>query len=329
MRNWLVCLFLLIACATAARADELRPGYLELVQTGSSQWQTAWKLPVTSTPGSTVPVPDIPAICRFVAEPETRIEQAAISGSAKMECSGDLGGQKIGMPGLLGQSDMLVRIQPLTGSAQALRLTAREPSVQLARAPSTGQVLQTYFVLGVEHILAGWDHLLFVIALVLLIGQWRHVLIAATAFTLAHSITLAGAALGFVGLPQRPVEALIALSIVFLALEILRDGTEASLTRRYPWVVAFAFGLLHGFGFAGALREIGLPQGDVVAALLAFNVGVEAGQILVVALVLALIAAMKRFAAPTLAPALRATAYGIGIISAYWLLDRTIFGSFA
>ena len=329
MRLWLVWLGVLLCTATIARADELRPGYLELVQTDAGQWQAAWKLPVTSAPGSVLPVPEIPAVCAFIQPPQSRVEQAAISGTGRLQCNGDLGGQRIGMPGLMGQSDMLVRVQPLDAEAQAFRLTAREPGAEIARTPSTGQVLRTYAVLGVEHILAGWDHLLFVIALVLLIGRWRAVLIAATAFTLAHSITLAGAALGFVGLPQRPVEALIALSIVFLALEILRDGTEASLTRRYPWVVAFAFGLLHGFGFAGALREIGLPQGDVVAALLAFNIGVEAGQILVVALVLALIAAVKRFAEPTLAPALRGAAYAIGIISAYWLLDRTIFGSFA
>jgi hydrogenase/urease accessory protein HupE len=234
------------------------------------------------------------------------------------------------MPGLLGQADMLVRIAPQQGDPQALRLTGREPVAQIAVAPMGGQVLETYFVLGVEHILAGWDHLLFVIALVLLIGEWRRVVWAATAFTLAHSLTLAAASLGFVGVPQRPVEALIALSIVFLAIETLKaDAQNPSLTARYPWVVAFLFGLLHGFGFAGALSAIGLPQDDIVAALLAFNIGVEAGQLLVVAVTLGTIAVLRRFALPAVSPVIRAASYAIGIIGAYWLLDRTVFASLA
>lgn len=315
----------LLPMLSPARADELRPGYLELVQTSAQSWQMAWKVPVGTTPEAALPVPEIPRICRFTRQPEMRVEQAAMLGTAMLQCDGALGGQVIAMPGLLGQADMLVRVRMLSGHTQALRLTAHMPSAVLATTPDMGQVLRTYAVLGIEHILAGWDHLLFVIALVLLIGRWRQVALAATAFTLAHSVTLAGAALGFIGLPQRPVEALIALSIVFLAWEILRSGEGPSLTRRYPWLVAFAFGLLHGFGFAGALREIGLPQDDVIPALLAFNVGVEAGQLLVVALVLALIAAVRRMASTMLAPALRGAAYAIGIISAYWLLDRTVF----
>jgi hydrogenase/urease accessory protein HupE len=220
---------------------------------------------------------------------------------------------------------MLVRIQPAEEPAQALRLTAKEPSAEIATQPDTWQVLRTYFVLGVEHILAGWDHLLFVIALVLLIGNWRKVILAATAFTVSHSITLAAAALGYVGLPQAPVEALIALSILFLALEIIRpDGDTPTLTRRFPWVVAFLFGLLHGFGFAGALNSIGLPEGEIVAALLAFNIGVEAGQLMVITSLLIALALVQRFAVNALVPAVRFSAYGIGIIGAYWLVDRVI-----
>ena len=169
----------------------------------------------------------------------------------------------------------------------------------------------------------GWDHLLFVIALVLLVvGGWQ-VVKAATAFTIAHSITLVATTLGYTGLPSRPVEALIALSIVFLAVELARSDRE-TWTRRWPWVVAFGFGLLHGFGFAGALREIGLPEGEVPAALFAFNVGVEAGQLLVIAALIALRALIQRFAPKADAPALRFATYGIGITASYWLVDRLV-----
>ena len=202
------------------------------------------------------------------------------------------------------------------------------PALSEAKARGQGAMRQKtcdYLVIGAEHILFGWDHLLFVIALVLLIGNWRRVVVAATAFTISHSITLAAASLGFVGLPQKPVEALIALSILFLALEIVRsDPGQPTLTRRFPWVVAFLFGLLHGFGFAGALAEIGLPQDDLVAALLAFNIGVEAGQLLVIGLLLGTIAAARKFAPAALSPAIRAASYGIGIIGAYWLIDRVV-----
>jgi len=323
----LVAAFILALLFTVpvAQADELRPAYLELTETQAGIWRIGWKMPVTAAPAETPLPPVLPGNCNYRAAPEIGAAGKAIIGSAEMACQGSVGGQAIGMPGLLGQSDMLVRIQPINEPSQALRLTAREPNAAIASQPSTTQVLQTYFVLGVEHILAGWDHLLFVIALVLLIGAWRRVVVAATAFTLSHSITLAAAALGFVGLPQRPVEALIALSILFLALEILKpqDG-KPTLTKRLPWIVAFLFGLLHGFGFAGALNAIGLPEGDVPAALVAFNVGVEAGQLLVIAAVLAVLWALRRFATAVYGPAIRASAYFIGIVGAYWLVDRII-----
>ncbi len=318
----LICLLMLPA---SVQADELRPGYLELTEETAGEWRLSWKQPFATPPTEAPAPPAIPANCTMRDDAEMGVAGGAVIGSASLTCTGSLGGQSIAMPGLIGQSDMLVRVQPLDEPAQALRLTAREPSAQIAAQPDTWQVLQTYFVLGVEHILAGWDHLLFVIALVLLIRNWRAVIFAATAFTISHSITLASAALGYVGLPGGPVEALIALSIVFLALEIVRPTTEPpSLTRRFPWIVAFIFGLLHGFGFAGALNAIGLPEGDIVAALLAFNIGVEAGQLLVVAVVLAVLALLKRYAANALPIIIRASAYGIGAIGAYWLVDRVI-----
>lgn len=320
----------LVLLSSESHADELRPGYLELTESDPGQWRIVWKLPVASLPGRKPPAPVIPDNCRFTAEPEIGVVQMAVFGSVELVCDRGLQGQSIGMPALLGQADMLVRVQPLGGGSQALRLTAGEPVAMIASVAGTTQVLGTYFVLGVEHILAGWDHLLFVIALVLLIGNWRGVVLAATAFTVAHSITLAAASLGFVGLPQRPVEALIALSILFLALEIVRrDAEEPTLTRRYPWLVAFLFGLLHGFGFAGALNAIGLPEGEIIVALLAFNIGVETGQLLVVLGILTVIGLLRKSAPPVLSPATGVAAYGIGIVGAYWLLDRTVFGGLA
>ncbi|HNJ48378.1 MAG TPA: HupE/UreJ family protein, partial [Novosphingobium sp.] len=180
-------------------------------------------------------------------------------------------------------------------------------------------------VLGIEHILTGYDHLLFVIALVLLLGRPWEVVRAATAFTVAHSITLAGTTLGLFGLAQAPVEALIALSIVFLAVEIVKQEEGAPrLSERIPWVVAFLFGLLHGFGFAGALREIGLPETDAPMALLTFNVGVELGQLVIIGGVLALIALVRRFAPPAQRPATIAATYAIGITASFWFLQRLL-----
>ncbi|MXP47588.1 HupE/UreJ family protein [Altererythrobacter luteolus] len=304
-------------------ADELRPGYMELTEQTAGTWQLVWKQPVAAAPADRPSPPHLPANCAFAGVPDIGIAAQAIIGSAQVECSGTIGGETIAMPDMLGQSDMLVRIAPLDGPAQAMRLTASQPAALIAQQPGTLQVLQTYFALGVEHILAGWDHLLFVIALVLLVGRWKAAIAAATAFTVSHSITLAAASLGFVGLPGRPVEALIALSIVFLAVEVLRlrSGRE-TLTRRFPWVVAFLFGLLHGFGFAGALNSIGLPEGEVAPALLAFNIGVEAGQLLIVGAVLLILAAARRFAAAAYLPSIRLAAYAIGITGAYWLVER-------
>lgn len=325
--RWLAALLLALSAliAAPASADELRPGYLEFTESAPGEWRLAWKEPFTAPPLEAPPPPNLPGNCDYQGAIEQGVASLAIVGVAEARCEGTVRGGMIGMPGLIGQADMLVRVAPLDDPVQALRLTSAEPRATIPARPDRLQVLESYFVIGVEHILLGWDHLLFVVALVLLLRRWRPVVFAATAFTVAHSITLAGASLGLLGMPQRPVEALIALSIVFLALEIvrLRQGEE-SWTLRYPWAIAFAFGLLHGFGFAGALASIGLPEGEIAAALLAFNLGVEAGQLLVVAALMALLAALDRLAQPILTAGMRVTAYGIGITGSYWLIDRVI-----
>ncbi|MEM8743838.1 MAG: HupE/UreJ family protein, partial [Pseudomonadota bacterium] len=209
------------------------------------------------------------------------------------------------------------------GSVQTVRLAPDIPSFTVTGSPGSFATARTYFNLGVEHILLGIDHLLFVLALLLLIRDPWMLVKAITAFTVAHSITLAAVSLGWARLTPAPVEAVIALSIMFVAAEILRQSRgKTDFATRTPWVVAFLFGLLHGFGFGGALKEIGLPQTDVPLALLTFNLGVEAGQLLFIAVVLLLkLAADRMFKADL--PWLRgALAYGIGGVAAFWFIER-------
>ncbi len=329
MIRWICALFAMLLSAPLA-ADELRPAVVELTEREAGQWTLEWKLPVTATPGfnaANLARPVIPENCTMQGEPVWRAAPLALLGSARLQCDGALEDQSFGLTELLGNSDAIARMIPLDGTAQSFRLTAINPTATIAAAPDWWQVARDYFVIGTEHILLGWDHLLFVIALVLLVGKAWAVIKAATAFTIAHSITLVATTLGYAGLPSRAVEALIALSIVFLAVELagkLREPDRETWTRRAPWLVAFAFGFLHGFGFAGALAEIGLPQGEIAAALVAFNLGVEAGQLLVIAAVLALVALIQRTLPAIETPAIRATTYAVGIIGSFWMFERVL-----
>lgn len=320
-------LLLVLAAAfcipAGAMADELRPGAAQLVETLSGRWSVSWKQPLAG-PGLTPPaIPLLPSQCRYQHEPVIRTAPLALVGQATAVCTGGLDGRRIGWPGVQGRGDALLRVAPLGRPVQSFRLTAERPFAVVEAVPDRWQVARTYLSLGFEHILEGWDHLLFVIALVLLVARAGPVIMAATAFTLAHSLTLAAVTLGMAGLPQQPVEALIALSIIMLAVEAVR-GEGASLTRRLPWLVAFAFGLVHGFGFADALQEIGLPEGEVIPALLAFNLGVEAGQIAVIAAVWATRALLRRYTPSLESPAIRVASYGIGITGGFWLIDRML-----
>lgn len=319
-------LFLLLAMlwALPAHADELRPGYLEFTEKTQGAWTLVWKAPMRGglTP-QTQPI--LPGNCAFEGQPSKAVSGIALVTTTAVACKGDVSGKLIGLSNFeASQTDVLVRVEPLGRPVQALRLTPAEPKVEIKAKPDRWQVARTYFITGVEHILFGYDHLLFVVSLVLLLTGFWTIAKAVTAFTVAHSITLIGTTLGFLGLPQRPVESVIALSILFLAVEIVkRKPDEPRLSERIPWVVAFGFGLLHGFGFAGALNEIGLPESDVPTALLTFNLGVEAGQLVIVALSLAVLELLRRFAAALVSPALRLSAYAIGTISAFWFIERT------
>lgn len=314
---------LLLAMACPAAAHEIRPAYLQIDETAPAQYAVLWKVPAAGDRRLALYV-RFPAECRKLSEPAGSIDGVAYFERWKMSCDAGLEGRSVAVDGLrTSMTDVLVRISWADGTTEVARLTPEHPALALKGAQGTLQVAWTYSVLGIEHILGGVDHLLFVLALMLLIRERWMLFKTITAFTLAHSITLAGAALGYVSLPQKPVEATIALSIAFVASELVKmKPGERRLSEAYPWVVAFSFGLLHGFGFAGALQEIGLPQKDVPLALLTFNLGVEAGQLMFVGAVLLTYAALRTVIAVPNLKARVAAAYVIGIIAAVWFIDR-------
>ncbi|MEQ9694793.1 HupE/UreJ family protein [Shimia sp. SDUM112013] len=330
LRHFLLGLLLTIGAALSANAHALEPGYLDLRQLTNEGWQVFWRKPdVQGAPmriDAVLPEPCIPA-----HGDAPRFDGYAWIASWVAQCKGGLEGGVVSIPGLEAQrTDVLVRLQPLEQPMSTVRLTPSQISFVVPVALSGSEVFLSYLGLGFEHILEGLDHLLFVFALLLIVrNPWRLVG-TITAFTVAHSITLALATLGHIRLPGPPVEAVIALSIVFLAVEILKhEQGEMRLSERAPWLVSFGFGLLHGFGFAGALTEIGLPPGDIPLALLAFNVGVELGQLTFVAAVLAMFATI-RIAAPALArqvrephlPGTLMLGYAIGGMATFWLVQR-------
>ncbi|NOU03945.1 MAG: HupE/UreJ family protein [Novosphingobium sp.] len=324
VRSLATFLLAMLCLSTSARADELRPGYLELTQKDAAHWQMIWKAPVLGGL-ATRSRPALPAFCT-VGAAESRLDGGNVVTAMPVTCTRPLDGQQVGIAGMEQSfTDALVRIAPLGRPVQAERLTPDRPMVTVHAVPARWQVAKTYLLLGVEHILTGYDHLLFVIALVLLLGRPWVVVKAATAFTVAHSLTLAGTTLGLFGLAQAPVEALVALSIVFLAVEIVKqqEGTQR-LSQRIPWIIAFFFGLIHGFGFAGALREIGLPESDVPVSLLTFNVGVELGQLAIIAGVLTVLALLRRFVPSARRPATLAASYAIGTVASFWFIERMI-----
>jgi hydrogenase/urease accessory protein HupE len=216
-----------------------------------------------------------------------------------------------------------VRMQLLDGTTLTQILKPNATSFVVQGNPDGWQVIADYFVLGVEHILGGIDHLLFVLCLLLIVkGNWLLVK-TITAFTIAHSITLAMATLGFAKVPQAPIEAMIALSILFLAVELVKQQEgKSDIAISAPWIVAFIFGLLHGFGFAGALAEVGLPQADIPLALFMFNVGVEAGQLLFITAVIIVIQFWKHATQLELTWLPKATVYAIGGIASFWVIER-------
>lgn len=333
--RWLIRLLLVLQLALSgggASAHENLPASLILHEQSAHVFDVRWRIPQTQGKAPEVE-PQFPADCAAllpateVTAPGARLRQWQI------RCDQGLrSGASIAFGGLsLAMVDVVVRVQYQDGSSESHIARTREPTVDIGRAPTEApavdQAVSSYFGLGVEHILSGVDHLLFVLCLLLLVPHWLALLKTITAFTLAHSITLALSALQIVQVPQPPVEAAIALSILFLARELARKHipqSGAGLALQRPWAVALVFGLLHGFGFAGALAEIGLPKGDIPMALLLFNLGVEAGQVAFVAVVVGVLALLRhwhlmwpRWAAPL-------PVYAVGAVSGFWWLQRMV-----
>ena len=317
--------------SNAARAHESRPLYIEVTEKAPLLFSVQWKIP-PSVDIRNAPEISMPKGC---VTPPGHAAGSASRGSVRRQtyrCSTDPAGTalQIRYPLFNPSVSTLVRISRQSGEKHSLLASPEQTEVIIPETESFGSVARDYLSLGIRHILEGYDHLLFLVCLMLIAGTWRRILITITGFTIAHSMTLALSALGLVRVPIPAVEAAIALSIVFLAVEIVR-GDKNSLTYRYPIAVSSSFGLLHGFGFAAVLGETGLPQTEIPTALLFFNLGVELGQII---FVLGVIGAYQlvRLAGRTLAnrdlsidalrPLQAPAAYAVGILASFWMIQR-------
>jgi hydrogenase/urease accessory protein HupE len=321
--RFFVALALVLFFAGRPGAHELRPAYLELREEPPGRFSVLWKTPMLGERRLSL-APEFSGRIEILTPAVTRETGSAAVQTWRLEALDPLRGPTLRIRGLQGtMTDALVRIEFADGASWVHRLTPQDPAATVPARQRGWQVAAAYLRLGVEHILGGVDHLLFVLALLLITRGCGRLVKTVTAFTAAHSLTLALATLGFVQVPQRPVEAVIALSIVFVAAEIVharrgREGKAASA----PWVVAFTFGLLHGFGFAGALSEVGLPAGHIPVALLFFNVGIEAGQLLFIAAMLSLAALLRRGRLPLPRWAALVPPYAIGSVAMFWVLQR-------
>jgi hypothetical protein len=320
----LLAALMLGAClATVGIAHEVRPAYLDLKEGSSGSFDVLFKTPMVGDLRLSLGV-GFSGSVQAVTPVTSRTTGDALVQTWRIQVSGFLAGQQVRIVGLENTvSDALLRVEFADGRVWDQRLTPAAPAATVPAATSGSGVAATYFSLGVEHILLGYDHLLFVLGLILVTGSLRQLAAAITAFTAAHSITLAAATLGLVSVPPKPVEAVIALSIAFLAVEIVHSRTgRPGIAARAPWIVAFAFGLLHGLGFAGALSEIGIPAGHIPIALFFFNVGVEAGQLLFVAAVMTLWAGVRLARVPLPSWAALVPPYLIGSLAMAWFVQR-------
>lgn len=323
MRALWATLLLVLLLPGPARAHDVRPAYLEIAAGDSGTFAVIWRRPTLGAQVAAI-APVLPADCTATGPRRTEARPDAVTERWSVRCREGLVGRTVSIDGLDQTAiDVLVRVTLPGGATETRVLRPTDPQLTLTGVPDGLEVALQYTRLGIGHILGGIDHLLFVLGLLLLVRGFGPLVKTVTAFTLAHSLTLAAATLGFVHVPQAPVEATIALSILFLATEIAkREAHAQTLTERYPWTIAFSFGLLHGFGFAGALSEVGLPSSAIPIALFTFNVGVEIGQLLFIGAVFALDAARRalKLTLPAWAP--RTASYGIGVLAAFWMLQR-------
>lgn len=313
-----------LICVTAAFAHEARPGYLELRETAPDTYSFLWKRPS----GGEVELqlsPVIPKDCTLVTPDRQQLTVGAVVVRGTLTCKGGLAGKTIVIDGLEGTiTDVLVRVHHSDARLESYLLRPVSPSITFGGVTTLASRALSYIQLGVQHILLGADHLLFVLGLMLIVSDRWMLVKTISSFTLAHSITLAIATLGYASAPLPPLNAAIALSILFLGPEIVRTWRgETSFTIRHPWVVAFAFGLLHGFGFASGLTSMGLPKSEIPLALLLFNVGVELGQISFVVLILLLKRSFRLLEVHWPRIVERLPGYAVGTLGAYWFIQRT------
>ena len=312
--------------AIQAKADEVRPALLDIKEQNTGLFAVTWKVPmrgdrVLAIKAQLPPGLELLGTPTIQHVPGARIEHATYKNNSE-----SLTGQTIVIDGLSAlQTDVLLLVQLQDGTSHSAILRPASPEFTIPLQASRLKVAGDYWLMGTIHILEGADHLLFVLALMLIVSGFKPLVKAVTAFTVAHSITLALATLDVIHVPPAPTEAIIALSILFLAVEIIhsRQG-KISLTEQHPWVVAFIFGLFHGLGFAGALSEIGLPQQEIPLALLMFNVGVETGQLMFIAVVLSLFALLRRLPVTVPQGAWRVLTYTIGSIAVFWVIERVV-----
>jgi hydrogenase/urease accessory protein HupE len=311
---------LVVLAACQAQAHEVRPAYLQLTETAPGQFEVLWKQPLLGD--RRLPLePVLPQGCAREGPPIPEVAGAALIERWHIDC--DLRSGAVTISGLSKTlTDVLVEIRYLSGEPVSQLLKPSRPSLDLA---SPTPQIWSYLTFGVEHLLLGLDHILFVVGLVLFIGNTWTLVKTITAFTIAHSITLACSVLGLISLPQGPVEAVIALSILFLARELVEPPQRRSrITLGRPWLMAFAFGLLHGFGFAGALTEIGLPADQLAVSLVLFNLGIEIGQLLVIGLLLSAAAILGKAWKRNREVWPRRFAWVMGSVAGFWTIDRVL-----
>lgn len=319
--------FVLLMLANTVFGDEIRPAFLELTQQNETAYKVLWKKPKQGEAKNILMLePLFPDSAHMKGIKKISQASHAIFERYVIEDQQALIGKPITIKGLQAtSSDVLVRIHYLDGATEFIRVLPEKPSFMLSHKSGFYNMASTYFLLGVEHILEGFDHLLFVLALLLLVGNIRMLVWTITAFTVAHTLTLMLASLQLLQLSSRAVEATIALSIIFVAAEVVYAlrGRE-HLTKKYPWLIAFGFGLIHGLGFAEALKEIGLPQNEIVPALIFFNIGVETGQLLFVLAVLLFAWLCKPLMTKHAYLYKMSVSYMIGITATVWFLERVV-----
>lgn len=330
IRHWcnIACLGLiaLFALESSTLAHEARPAYLQLKQVTPDTFDLIWKVPAQGDNLRLGLYVRLPETAERLNDPHGMFVGGAYVERWRFREPNALVGSTIQIDGLRHTlTDVLVRIERLDGTTQVARLMPESPSLEVTAAPSGWQVVSTYFWIGVEHILLGVDHLLFVLGLLLIVGNTSGLVKTITAFTIAHSITLALSVFSVIQVPDAPLNAMVALSILFLGPEVVRKWRgQSSFTIRHPWLVSFVFGLMHGIGFASGLSVTGIPPGEIPSALLFFNLGVEAGQLAFVCVAIWVAMSLRTLELDRAWWAKRIPAYVVGSLGAFWTIQRCL-----